>query len=375
MTGKFLEARELVPLAHVPRHQHQDGGQHRQWNIRRERCGDQNDREQRQRVNDSGDWTDRAGFYVGHGARDGAGRRNSAEKRSDEVGHALRHQFLIGIVPVVDQFVGDARAQQRFDCAEKRDRHRRCDQFLDELPRECRQLERGQLLRYSAELAADGFDRYVKQRHDGRGEYQRHDRSRNVPDEALPPGDDCRRRKSRPEHHHCERARRDCHRVRVDRAKRAPDQLRLLKKISRHAVDRKPQKILQLRQDDQHRDAVGKADDDRHRNEAHQIAKPSQSHREQQYAGTHRRDQQVGETVLRDDSVNDHHEGAGRPADLHTRATERGDQKSRDDRGEKSLLGFRSAGDTERHGKRQCNDADGHAGRQILDELGAVVAA
>ena len=77
----------------------------------------------------------RAGAHVGHGARDRAGGRDAAEERRHDVGDALRHQLLVRVVlGRVAQVVGDARAQQRFDGAEQRDRQRRDEQLLGARP-------------------------------------------------------------------------------------------------------------------------------------------------------------------------------------------------------------------------------------------------
>ncbi|MPN60503.1 hypothetical protein SDC9_208231 [bioreactor metagenome] len=67
-------------------------------------------------------------FHVGHGARNGAGGRHAAEERRDEVGNALRHQLLVRVVAVIDHAVGHARAQQRLDRAQQRQRDRRHEQ-------------------------------------------------------------------------------------------------------------------------------------------------------------------------------------------------------------------------------------------------------
>ncbi len=58
-----------------------------------------------------------AGADVGGGAGDGAGGGEAAEQRRGDVGDALRHEFLVGVVAVVDLAVGDAGGQQRLDGA------------------------------------------------------------------------------------------------------------------------------------------------------------------------------------------------------------------------------------------------------------------
>ena len=67
--------------------------------------------------------------HVGRGARDRAGRGESAEQRRDDVRDALTDQLLIGVVPRARHAVRDHRRQQRLDRAEHRDRERRADQL------------------------------------------------------------------------------------------------------------------------------------------------------------------------------------------------------------------------------------------------------
>ena len=48
---------------------------------------------------------------IGNGAGNGARGDDPAEERREEIGHALRHQLLIRIVPVIDEAVGNTCAQ------------------------------------------------------------------------------------------------------------------------------------------------------------------------------------------------------------------------------------------------------------------------
>ena len=66
------------------------------------------------------------------------GGRDAAEERRDDVGDALRHQLLVGIVAVVDLRVGDARGQQRLDRAEQGDRDRRGERACAAWAARCR---------------------------------------------------------------------------------------------------------------------------------------------------------------------------------------------------------------------------------------------
>ncbi len=73
-----------------------------------------------------------AGMDVGDGARDRAGRAVAAEQGRGDIGDALRHQFLIGIVSVADQPIRHPRAQQGFNRAEKRNCYGRPYQILND---------------------------------------------------------------------------------------------------------------------------------------------------------------------------------------------------------------------------------------------------
>ena len=69
--------------------------------------------------------------------------------------------------------------------------------------------------------------------------------------------------------------------------------------------------------------------------------------------------------VLLHDAVDDDDERAGRAADLHARAAERGDEEAGDDRGLEAALRRHPARDRERDRERKRDDADDDARRQI----------
>jgi hypothetical protein len=137
--------------------------------------------------------------------------------------------------------------------------------------------------------------------------------------------------------------------------------------VRRHLRDREAQQVLHLRQRDQHGDAVGESDHDADRHIANQRSEPQQAHHEQQHAGAGGCDQQVGQPEAFDDAVDDHDEGAGGSADLHTGASQQGDQRTGDDRGPEAGFRLEAGGDGEGHGKRQGHDAD----RESCTEVGA----
>ena len=99
------------------------------------------------------------------------------------------------------------------------------------------------------------------------------------------------------------------------------------------------EKVLDLTREDDHGDAAREADDHGVRNELDHAAELRDAHHDQHDAGHERRDDQSVDAVLLHDAVHDDDERAGRAADLHARAAERGDEKAGDDRGAEPAVG------------------------------------
>ena len=91
------------------------------------------------------------------------------------------------------------------------------------------------------------------------------------------------------------------------------------------------------------------------------------------HAGHDRSHDEPVDAVSLDDSVDDHDERSGRPADLDTRATECGDQESADDGRVKTAIGSQAAGDRECNRKRESHYADDHSRGEIGSELRSAV--
>jgi len=83
-------------------------------------------------------------------------------------------------------------------------------------------------------------------------------------------------------------------------------------------------------------------------------------------------DQPIDAELL-DDPVDDHHERAGRAADLDARAAECRNDESGDDGGVQSAVGANAAGDCERYGEGESNYADDHTGDEVGGELGSAI--
>ena len=146
-------------------------------------------------------------------------------------------------------------------------------------------------------------------------------------------------------------------------------------KVSRHFAHGQPEKILCLLQTDHDRNAVRKTDHDRNRNELDEAADLEETHEKENDPRADRGNHEVGEAVLRDDSVNDDDEGASRATDLYTTSAEQGDEKTGNDCRIKAGFRRHSRGDAERHGQRQSHHADGEAGGNVAAKQMGVVAA
>ena len=151
------------------------------------------------------------------------------------------------------------------------------------------------------------------------------------------------------------------------------DSFELRKKIGRHLRDLQAQQVLELRQRDQHRNAVGKTHHNADRHITHEGAQLEQPQEEKQYAGAGRGDQQIWQAVTFDDAVDDHDESAGRATNLHGRAAQQRNQPAGNDGGPDSRLGAQARGDRKIHGQRQGHDSHGQAGANVFAETFARV--
>ncbi len=159
---QLQDAADLAPLAHVVSHDEEYGGECGQRNIAGQRRGDEQDDEQRERMDHAGDRRARAGTDIGCGAGDGAGGGNAAEERRGDVGDSLGNEFDIGVVAIAGHAVGDDGGEHAFQRGKHRDGKCRRNQWQDVLGVEVGNGEGRESARNSAEASADGFDRKMK---------------------------------------------------------------------------------------------------------------------------------------------------------------------------------------------------------------------
>ena len=155
----------------------------------------------------------------------------------------------------------------------------------------------------------------------------------------------------------------------------APYACHFARNSHRHRAHLEAQQILDLRREDDDRDAAREARHDRVRDELDRASEPRQAERDEDQAGENRADRQAFDPVAGDDPVHDDDEGARRPADLDAAASEERDQESRDDGGDEPLLRRHAGGDREGESERNRDDADDDAGLQIREKLRPRVAA
>ena len=130
------------------------------------------------------------------------------------------------------------------------------------------------------------------------------------------------------------------------------NRLHLADKVAWHLGNGQAQRVFELRQRNQHGNAVGEADDDGHRHKAHHVAQAQRPQQHQQHPGAGGGHQQPAYTVLLHDAIHDDDEGPGRPGNLHAGATQQRHQQPADDGRPQARLRWQAAGNRKSHGQR-----------------------
>ena len=197
-----------------------------------------------------------AGAEVGGRARDGAGDRDAADQRRDQVGHALRQELGAGVVPIAGHRIGDDRRQEAFDRREQRHRQGRRQERQDQVRAERRDGHGGQAAGNPAELRADRFD----------GEAE------------APPPRSCQRPAPRsspargativgPARTMASDPTASVSATGFQLRQPGAERRHAREELARRFGDGQPEEVLDLGGRNQQRDAVGEADDDRPRDE------------------------------------------------------------------------------------------------------------
>ena len=296
---------ELLDLAHVPGHDQQHRRQRRQRHVPHQRCRQQHEKQDENRVQHPGYRAARAGPDVGGGAGNRASRRQAAEQRRSAIGNALRHQFAVRTMAAAGHAVGDHRRQQRLDATEEGDGERRREHLAGPLERDMREVEIRQAGRDIAERRADGRDRQGKSLRRQGADDDGNQEARPQRPEPPQPDDQGNAGNGQPETE------------RIEGIDLREIDLPFAKEIARQLVDLQPQEILDLAGKNAHRNAGGKARDHRLRHIAHQRAEPQQAGGNQHQACQQGAQDQAAVAKLLDHHEHDRDERRRRPADLH----------------------------------------------------------
>ena len=135
----------------------------------------------------------RSGANIGRRARDRTRRRQPAKHRRDNVGHALRDQFDVRVMPVIAHAVSNHSRHQGFNRSQHRNSERRSEQAVNQIGTEPRNMQMRQARGNPAESRSNRFHRQLE-KIDGAGrQQQRHDRPRNP--RRQPAADDQRQKR------------------------------------------------------------------------------------------------------------------------------------------------------------------------------------
>ena len=234
-------------------------------------------------------------------SRDG----NATHERRDDVGHPLRHELGVRIMPIARHRVGDDRGEQTLHRGQQRHRHGRRQQRQDQIDAERGDVDRRKAARDRSELRADRLHRQLKGDDRDRAEDECHDRTGHA--------------RQPPRYHEHERQRADAQRQRrrMERVHRLDEQFHPREKLARWVTDAQAKEVFDLGGGNQQGDAVGEPQDDGPRNELDRLAEAGDRQEQQDDARHHRDHQQAGQAVRGDDARDDHHERPRRSADLN----------------------------------------------------------
>ena len=189
---------------------------------------------------------------------------------------------------IVGHGVGNSGAKKTFNGAQKRDRQHRAHEAAQGGEGQVRNREVGKFLRNAAEFAPDRFYGKVEGGNDDRRQYEHDHGAGEVSNPALPRGA-VHRVALGPEHDDEETY--ECHAegIGVEGRDVRGQGFDLTEEAGRHFVDREAEKVLHLRESDENRNTVRKADHDRHRNEADEASELKEPHQKEDDPGTDRR--------------------------------------------------------------------------------------
>ena len=316
---------------------------------------DEHDRQQGERLRDGGQSRSCARTDIDRGPGDGGGRRDAAEERDHEVGHALAEELAVRVVALTHRHaVGDRGGHQALEGGQGGDRDRRQQQLAQGL-----RLDRRQRWRRQADRdRPDRGDGQVGDGHDHGGDDHGQERHRDAR------ADSCR------DQHRAADQRGDADRgpfgggePRRDRSDRD--------RHDRIASSSHAEGGRQLLEGDDDRDPDREALDYGQRDVLHVASRPSERQADQQHPCQDPDHEDAGHPELGDDRDQDDGHRTRRSADLEMAATEQGGEDPGDDGGHEARFGSETRCDPERQRQGQRDDGHRDAGHHVASRLPA----
>lgn len=151
----------------------------------------------------------------------------------------------------------------------------------------------------------------------------------------------------------------------------AQQRAQLLVEVRTGGSRRDAEEVFQLADEDDQADAGREAHDHGIGNVLQDGAEASEAHADEHQAGEKGRHGQPADAVLCGNGREHRDKGAGGPGNLHARATEYRGGQSGGNRRVQALLRSRAGRDGKGHGQRHRDHADGQAGKQVRQPVGA----
>ena len=338
---------ERPPPAHIIRNHHQHARQASHRDILREGHQEGQYQQQHEGMDDTRDGRPSAIVDVRHRAGDRPGGRNPPEDGRYDVGHALRDQLGVRVMPVAYHAIRHRGREERFDRPQDGYRHRHGEQTLDGLPIQRRHRRPGELgldaeaVAYRVDLRHPGV--HLEEIHAHGHHDNRHQRTRHLLRKQRREGNDR-------DAQHAHPGVPPIHRIEMPRVEHPlPDEIAR----DRLPPEAQPEDVGNLRGEDRHRNTARKPDDDGIGDELDDRPQPEDAQRDEHHARQERRHHQPLDAILLDNPVNNHDKRTRRPAYLHLAPAQKRDEETRHNGRNDTLLRTHARGDAKGDGQGQ----------------------
>ena len=367
-------ADEVSPLTHVVRNHKEDRGNDRHGDHLCKRHENKQKQKQNNGMNDTRNGRATAVFDVCRSARNGSRRGDTAKHTRRDVTHTLRDQLGVGVVSVTDHTVGHHAGEQGLDRRENGNGERAGQDRLDRFKFKRRQGGHRKARGKIRIERADGVD--LK-----RGEVRDQDTHDHRDDGCGDLGNDLGEHaesgfaEHRPENEdrHTDQAHQK--RVEIGGTDRFCYRFDLLYCLHGVRTGRKGQaeEILDLTDDDGHRNTCGKARGNGHGDVLNERPEMTDTHDNEHQSRKNGRNDESRQTVSCDNTRNNGRKRGGRSRNVDVTTAKKRNGNACDNSGVKSLLGRNPRGDRQGNGKRKRNNCNDHTRYDVVDQLSFAV--